>query len=392
MKMRFEHLFDPDPPPIKSINLANSVISDGRMFRYDYIPHRDSPVAVLEDEFAKCIGKQYALAVNSCGSALQLGLISAGVNPGDKILVPGFTFTAVISAIMNSGCKPILVDIEDDYCISLKDLKNKYNNEIKFLLMSYMRGRVARLEEVLEFCEQHSIRVIEDCAHSLGSNWNGKPTGAFGLLSCFSFHDKLLSGGEGGVLLTDSADILMKATVMSGTYEDLWSRHISCPKEQNVYQGNLPQFSMRMSAVTASILVPQVELIDSYAADCRERYNLLSSLLAQSPKIRIPIIDYRAELVCNSIQFEISCFTGSQSDSFLASVQSAGIPLARLGLKDRNERCFWNWHYLGEELQESVPVCWSILPKTFDLKIRRRMTTDDIVSIATVILNAVSEM
>jgi perosamine synthetase len=387
--MNFSHLFKPEPLLEESITLAKEVMVSGCLFRYDYVDPNDSVVSLLEQEFAEKLGCKYVLAVNSCGSAIQLALLSAGAKPGDSVLVPGFTFTAVISAVVNCGCIPVLIDIEDDYCISISDLRKKYNPSIKILLLSYMRGRVARLDDIFDFCSSHNVIVVEDCAHSLGSFWKGRQTGVFGSVSCFSFHDKLLSSGEGGILVTNDEDIIMKSIVMSGSYENLWKRHIKHPKLDNIYQGEIPQFSMRMNAVTAAILKPQISYIDKYIAEYRSRCKLLKSKLSKSNNIRFPENDINAELVDNTIQFEFTDLTNIQIDQIVSSICNAGIPLARFGLNNRNDRCVWNWNYLDEKIQKSVPHCFEILENTCDLRIRRTMTDDDIANIANTVLGCI---
>lgn len=387
--MDMHYLFSPEPPPEESISSAASIIRNGRMFRYDYGETFNSPVSQVEQSFAEALGCKYALAVNSCGSAIQLALLSAGAQPGDLILVPGFTFTAVTSAIINCGCRPILVDIEDDYCIDISDLRRKYRDGMKFLLMSYMRGRVARLDAILDFCDFHNLVIIEDCAHSLGTYWCGRPTGVFGVASCFSFHDKLLSSGEGGILATNNDHLLMQAAVMSGTYENLWKRHSSHPNLDNPYQGTVAQFSMRMSAVTAAILQPQIPLICSFAEEYRARYRLFTTLLSKSDHIRLPRDDKNAELVSNTIQFELINMKDSMIEKALTLICNAGIPLARFGMQNRNDRCVWNWRYLEDGIEHSVPNCLSVLPNTCDLRIRRTMSTNDISAIAELIVHLV---
>lgn len=384
--IELQQLFAPEPPPREACSLAASIISSGRMFRYDYQDADSSPVAQLENEFAHALGCKYALAVNSCGSAIYIALLSAGAKRGDYILVPGFTFTAVTSAIVNCGCIPVLVDIADDYCIDIKDLKNKYRPDIKFLLMSYMRGRVARLDSILEFCISNRILLIEDCAHSLGTFWRSRPTGIFGIASCFSFHDKLLSSGEGGILATDNDHIFMRAIVMSGTYENLWKRHLSHPPMENPYQGHIAQFSMRMNSVTAAIIRSQIPLINQFTEEYRNKYQLLTSYLSKSKYLRIPKTDDHALFVSNTIQFEIINMTDHEMEQAITTIAKTGIPIARLGFYDRNDRCVWNWHYLAPGIEQTVPYCTNLLRNTCDLRIRRTMTDNDILTIARVIV------
>jgi perosamine synthetase len=384
-------LFAPEPLPEESRAAAEDVLLDGRLFRYDYQEPSRSPVSLLEKDFAHVLGCRYALAVNSCGSAMHLAILCAGAQPGDRILVPAFTFTAVLGAIVNCGCKPVLVDIADDYCVDIDDLKHKYRSDIRFFLLSYMRGRVARLDSLFNFCASHHVTIIEDCAHSLGTSWRDRSTGTFGAVSCFSFHDKLLSSGEGGMLVTDDDQLLMRAVVMSGTYERLWQRHLSHPPINNIYQGHIAQFSMRMTALSAAILRPQIPLMKRNVEEYRERYKWMQSCLSRCDHIRIPHVEEAAKLVSNTIQFEICNSPESAIQDAVKAIGETGIPLARFGPYDRNERCVWNWHYLPYGTAQTVPRCTNLLRNTCDLRLRRTMTEDNVKRIAQIIVESIEK-
>ena len=169
--------------------------------------------------FAGLIGRRYAVAVNSCGSSMFLALLDTGIRPGDPVLMNAFTLGPVPGAIAHAGAVAIPVEITEDLVIDLADLRAKAKSSgAKHLLASHMRGHLCDLEalEALEsLSADEGITLIEDCAHALGANWDGTPAVAFGRAACFSLQSaKHVNAGEGGVLVTDDADLAV-ATVSS---------------------------------------------------------------------------------------------------------------------------------------------------------------------------------
>ncbi len=195
--------FLPEPIPLPAYDNLRHVFDRQDVYRYGRKAHRDSEAAVVESEFAALLGRKFALAVNSGGSAILLALLAAGVRPGDDVLLPAFTFTAVTSAVVLAGARPVFVDCRENYCVDPIDLEKKLLGGARFLLLSYMRGHVADLDRIIALCERQGVKLIEDCAHSLGTKWRGRQTGVFGVASCFSFQDKLINAGEGGFVATD---------------------------------------------------------------------------------------------------------------------------------------------------------------------------------------------
>src|SRR3989338_6825692 len=114
----FERL---DPVPDEVITKLKKILKSADLFRYQGMVPQDSETSVLERDFAKYVGTKYALAVNSCSSAIFLSLLCAGIKRGDKVLMPAFTFTAVPSSIIHAGGVPVLVEINEDYCVDLED-------------------------------------------------------------------------------------------------------------------------------------------------------------------------------------------------------------------------------------------------------------------------------
>ncbi|CAM9091076.1 unnamed protein product, partial [Ascophyllum nodosum] len=165
--------------PEESINLVVDVLRSGRLNRYSCASAETSQVAKLEEEFAATTGSKYALGVNSCSSAILIGLISCGVKAGDEVLSNAFTFTAVPSAILRIGAKPVLVECLDNWTMDLDDLEEKASaGTAKVLLLSHMRSKVCDMDRLLEICDKHELTLVEDCAHALGVTWRGEMLGS----------------------------------------------------------------------------------------------------------------------------------------------------------------------------------------------------------------------
>ena len=145
---------------------------------FNYSP--DGPVGLLQ-------GKKAILAVASGGYALQLSLRAAGVGVGDKVLTNAFTLSPVPGAIVAVGAVPVLVETNAELTIDLDDLRAKMGeSEAGVLMLSHMRGHIADMDALMALAGRGGVRVIEDCAHTMGATWDGQPSGTFGLAGCFS--------------------------------------------------------------------------------------------------------------------------------------------------------------------------------------------------------------
>jgi len=185
----------------------------GKLHRYNTAPGEDSDVALLEQEFASSLAVNFCLACASGGYAIHIALKACGAKPGDTIITNAFTLAPVPGAIDNAGCKAALVEIDDNYCVDLTHLETVMKNtDSKFFLMSHMRGHLADMNAVAQLCEKHHVTLIEDCAHTMGAFWDGKPSGSFGRAACFSTQTyKHINSGEGGFLTTNDEEVMAKA-------------------------------------------------------------------------------------------------------------------------------------------------------------------------------------
>jgi perosamine synthetase len=170
---------------------------------------RNGTVKELESNFAKFIGKRFSLATNSGTSALHLSLLSLNLSRGEEIIIPSFVCTALLNAINYAGAKPVICDIDRyNFNLDFIQVKKHITKRTKAIILPHMFGLPAGVDESLKL----NIPIIEDCAQVVGASFKGRKIGSFGLISMFSFYaTKVITTGQGGMLLTNSAKIFNQA-------------------------------------------------------------------------------------------------------------------------------------------------------------------------------------
>jgi dTDP-4-amino-4,6-dideoxygalactose transaminase len=374
--------FRPHPIPEEGRAAAAEVLQSGRLFRY-----AGEEVTRMEHEWARYLGVRFALAVSSASSAIELALLSTGLRPGDDVLLPAFTFSAVPSATVHAGGRPILVEVGADYTIDFADLDARLTPRSRHLLLTHMRGHVCDMDAIRAFCAERKLLLIEDAAHALGVLWDGHPAGTMGLVGCYSFQsDKIINGGEGGLLITNDEDVIVRATLHSGCYERYWSQHgygkLSFPELQR----QLPLYNMRMTNLTAVLIASQIGVLEERVVQCARNHRLLTEILAGSPHVRLPPRHPKLRPCLDTIQFTLVGLDEAERREFARAVQMEGIGLTIFGLDPNNARAFWNWEYLGET--PHLPRTEAMLKATCDLRLPATLASDEITAIGGVILDA----
>jgi dTDP-4-amino-4,6-dideoxygalactose transaminase len=162
-------------------------------------------VSKFEDSFSNFIGTEYCVGVNSGLDALMLSIRALGLGRGDEIIVPSNTFIASIISITENGAKPVLVEPDLYYNIDPSLIESKINQNTKAIMVVHLYGQSAQMDKIVSICNEHNLYLIEDCAQSHGSVFNGKKTGSFGIAGCFSFYPTKNLGafGDGGAVCTN---------------------------------------------------------------------------------------------------------------------------------------------------------------------------------------------
>jgi dTDP-4-amino-4,6-dideoxygalactose transaminase len=224
----------------------------------------------FERRFAQEVGARFAIAVNSCTSALHLGLEAMGVGPGDKVLVPTMTFTATAEVVRYLGADPVFLDVEYGTSLVTPEAVAEgigRHPEAKALVVVHFAGQPARMfaqgdrPGILDVCRDHGVKVLEDAAHALPTRCDGRLVGTLGDATCFSFYaNKTITTGEGGMLTTDDEAIAARAKVMRlhGIDRDVWTR-FTAERPSWEYDVVAPGYKYNMPDLNAAIGLAQLE-------------------------------------------------------------------------------------------------------------------------------------
>lgn len=250
---------------------------------------RSGIIREFEDEFAQYHGSKYAIATNSGTTSLHSAFFGCGLGPGDEVLAPTYTFLATVTPILHVNAIPVLVDADPQTGnIDVSDLKAKITNRTRAIVVTHMWGHPCEMDEILEICNEHNLKLIEDCSHAHGATYKGKQVGTFGDVACFSLQgNKMVSAGEGGILITDSQEIYERATLL-GHFRD---RSKDCVHSDFYKQFVKTGYGLkyRMHVLAASLAKVSLSKLDERIESRRQNLNYLSSLLDKIRGIEPPI-------------------------------------------------------------------------------------------------------
>ena len=389
------NVYDAEPIPDAARAEIDRLLASGDLFRYT--APENAPVALLEREFAKLLGTKYALAVSSCSAALFLSLLGLGLKPGTKVLIPGFTFAAVPSAVIHANCRPVLVEVGQNYRIDLEDFAARLTDEVGAVIISHMRGHTSDMDAIMALCDAAGVPVVEYAAHSLGTLWNGRNIGTLGRVGCFSFQSyKLINSGEGGILVTDDADLVARAVIMSGAYEHNWAKHIggSDPALEAAFarwQNKLPLYNLRLSNLSAAIIRAQLPELARRVRDGRANHDYVAEALNSSPWLDVPPPLTPETRAPDSIQFNLVGFADdAEARAFAEAAAARGVKVQIFGLSRDNARAFWNWQFI-EDLPD-LPQTRAMLMRACDVRLPARLTRSELDFIAGALIEAAEDI
>lgn len=387
------NVHDAEPIPPAAREAIEALMQSGDLFRYT--APQDAPVALLEQEFAALLGSKYALAVSSCSAALFLSLKALDLPRDARVMIPGFTFAAVPSAVIHADCVPVLCEVGENYRIDMADFESRLGDDIQAVIISHMRGHTSDMDAILSLCAARDIPVIEDAAHSLGTTWNGQNIGTLGQIGCFSFQSyKMINAGEGGILITDDADLVARAVIMSGAYEHNWQKH-KAPRGDNSaelaeafakWQNQLPLYNLRMSNLSAVVIRPQLPELTRRVRDGLKNHDYVAARLNSSAHFDVPAPLAPEQRAPDSIQFNLVGMDDQQITTFSEATAKAGIKVQIFGRSADNARAFWNWQFLAD--QPDLPQTRAMLMQACDVRLPVRLNQDELDVITEILLDA----
>jgi len=244
----------------------------------------------FEQLFATFVGSKYALAVNSATAALQLSMDCIGVEPGDEVLVPTYTFTATAAVVIHAGARPVLCDsLKEGFNMCPDDVERRINSRTKAIIPVHIAGQPCDLDAIRTLATKHDLHVIEDAAHALPATYKGRRVGAISELTAFSFYaTKTISTGEGGMLTTNNEKYAERASKMRvfGINGDVWKRYA---KEGSwFYEVQQAGYKMNLCDVLAAIGCAQLAKCEYFWKRRQEIAKFYSEKFLPFQELQIP--------------------------------------------------------------------------------------------------------
>lgn len=277
----------------------------------------------LEDEFADYHDADHAIAVTNGTVAIELALRACGVQPGDEVIVPSYSFIASASAIPSVGAVPRFVDTDvETYNIDPDHLEEVITDRTVGIVGVHFAGYPMDMDRLLPIVEEHDLFLIEDAAHAQGSEWRGKKVGTFGDFGTFSFQEtKSLASGEGGIIVTDDDVLADRARLM---------HNIGRRQGATGYHHYRLSTNARLSELQAAVALGQLETLEGENRTRERNEELLLSELEDIEGIHTKPRDERitARGYCiENFRYDADAFDGLPRETFIEALQAEGVPV-----------------------------------------------------------------
>ncbi|MFA6523257.1 MAG: DegT/DnrJ/EryC1/StrS family aminotransferase [Candidatus Peribacteraceae bacterium] len=238
-------------------------------------------VTRFEQEFARCVGMQHGIAVMNGTAALHLALASLGIGRGDEVIVPDFTMIATVTAVLYTGAQPVFVDVErETFAMDPALLEAAITPRTKAILPVHLFGHSADMDPILAIAKAHGLAVIEDAAEVHGATYRGKKCGSMGIANCFSFYaNKIITTGEGGMVVTDDAAIAEHARRL---------RDLAHSPGRRFWHTELG-FNYRMTNLQAAVGLGELSHLDDYVEKKQWMAKRYAEEVSGIPGLRLPV-------------------------------------------------------------------------------------------------------
>lgn len=283
----------------------------------NWISSRGKYVDRFESEFAALCDARFAISTSNGTTALHLALAALGVGPGDEVIVPDLTFIATANAVTFCGAKAVLVDIDPwTWTMSPAAVEAAVTPRTRGLIPVHLYGHPADMGALGAIAERHGLFLLEDCAEALGARYRGRIVGAIGTAGCFSFYgNKTLTTGEGGMVVTNDAEIAQRARLLRD--------HGMSPERRYVHP--VVGFNYRLTNLQAAVGVAQLERIDEIFARKRRLDATYRRSLSRVPGLALPPRADWAEPVCWLFSLLLEQTFPLSRDTLLAALEQRQI-------------------------------------------------------------------
>ncbi len=332
----------------------------------------------FETQFAAYVGAKHALAVSSCTAALHLCLDAAGLERGDEVLVPANTFTATAEVVEYLGCRPVFVDIDSDTLnLDVADAARRITARTRAVIPVHFGGQPCDMDEIHALASKHSLRVIEDAAHSLPASYKGKSVGTLSEMTAFSFYaTKTLATGEGGMVTTESDAIADRIRIMRlhGISRDAWKRYTA--EGSWYYEVVAPGFKYNFTDIQAALGLAQLakcDRMDQMRREITDRYN---GAFAGVAGLQTPVEKSDRISSCHLYVLRVDAeVTGIHRDKVVEGLKARGVS-ASVHFIPLHRQPFYAQKYGYKP--EDLPVANAEYQKYFSLPIYPGLTSEEI--------------
>jgi len=244
----------------------------------------------FESDFCKYSNSKYAIAVSNCTAALHLSLMALGIKKNDEVIIPDLTFVADANAILACNAKPVITDInKENFFLSISNIKKNITKKTKAIIPVHIYGQVCNIDEILDVAKDNNLKVIEDCAHAVGTFHKSKHVGTLGSTGCFSFYPtKNITTAEGGMVITNSEKIAEKVRQLRnhGMTKSLKSRYSS--EYPWIFDIKQPGYNYRLDEIRAALGITQLKRIKKINELRKKASSYYNKNLQNIPGIILP--------------------------------------------------------------------------------------------------------
>ncbi|MFZ0733119.1 MAG: DegT/DnrJ/EryC1/StrS family aminotransferase [Candidatus Sulfotelmatobacter sp.] len=318
-------------------------------------------VATFEQEFAKYCGASECIALNSGTSALHLALLAAGVGAGDEVITVPFTFVASVAAVIYTGARPVLVDIDPrSFTMDPGAIESAITPRTKVILPVHLYGQTADMDPIIEIARRHNLIVIEDAAQAHGAKYKGRPAGGIGDIGCFSFYPAKNLGayGEGGAVTTNNPEYAKTVRMLRDWGQDGKYHHV------------LRGFNYRMEGFQGAILRVKLRHLERWTERRRVIAQTYNQMLADMN------IETPAEMPWARHVYHVYSLRSKERDPLQAALQAEGIQTAiHYSLPAHLQPAYADLGYSKGDLPESEKAAEEVLalpvyPELTDAQVR----------------------